>query len=68
MNEGLELSKLADIVLSLINPSPCYVKAKTIVLMTVEGEETFIKHSAKKKCLSFSESCLNTQYKRFFVT
>ena len=27
INEGLELLKLADIVLSLINPSPCYVKS-----------------------------------------
>ena len=26
INEGLGLLKLADIVLSLINPSPCYVK------------------------------------------
>ena len=30
IKKGLGLSKLADIVLSLINPSPCYVKVNTV--------------------------------------
>ena len=58
INKGLGLLELADIVLSLINPSPCYVKkANSTTIFQISQW-----HFNQKLCLKMQISAIQKEH------